>query len=65
MARLARGDAEDLARTPPGQIQVEARQRGLAPHCRRGLPPPLSGADRRATLVADAELGPRRNESCT
>jgi hypothetical protein len=32
MARLARGDAEDLARTPAGQIQVEARQRGLAPH---------------------------------
>jgi len=32
MARLARGCcAEDLARTPPGQIQVGARQRGLAP----------------------------------
>jgi len=26
------------------------------------LPPPLSGSDRRATLVADDELGPRRNE---
>jgi hypothetical protein len=62
MARLARGDAEDLARTPPGQIQVEARQRGLAPH----LPARIAAAPvrrgQKGYALADDDLGPRRNE---
>ena len=62
MVRVAGGDVEEFARTPPGQIQAVAWQRGLTPYCRRGLLPPLSVADRTATLVADDEPGPRRNE---